>query len=139
MQSDFSAPRDATGPGHRETRASASVFEPRLIQAEYDMSLPVVSIVTPSCKPEHFERLASNSNSNPGANPNQGYCFSDYIDLLVASHVTGVITRWKNLRACVSRRLPWHIVWERSSRRLTRLAIATCPVSKRLQFIRSDS
>jgi glycosyltransferase involved in cell wall biosynthesis len=32
------------------------------------------------------------SNSNPSANPNLGYCFSDYIDLLVASHVTGVIS-----------------------------------------------
>jgi len=32
------------------------------------------------------------SNSNPSINPNFGYCFSDYIDLLVASHVTGVIS-----------------------------------------------
>jgi len=32
------------------------------------------------------------SNSNPSVNPNLGYCFSDYIDLLVASHVTGVIS-----------------------------------------------
>lgn len=33
------------------------------------------------------------SNSNPTANPNFGYCFSDYIDLLVVSHQTGVLTR----------------------------------------------
>ncbi len=32
------------------------------------------------------------SNSNPAANPNFGYCFSDYIDLLYASHEIGVIT-----------------------------------------------
>ncbi len=32
------------------------------------------------------------SNSNPNANPNFGYCFSDYIDLLPASHATGAIT-----------------------------------------------
>jgi len=31
------------------------------------------------------------SNSNPNANPNFGYCFSDYIDLLVAAHATGVV------------------------------------------------
>lgn len=31
------------------------------------------------------------SNSNPNANPNFGYCFSDYIDLLWASHATGAI------------------------------------------------
>jgi glycosyltransferase involved in cell wall biosynthesis len=38
----------------------------------------------------HDQRLMSNS--NPAANPNFGYCFSDYIDLLVGSHQTGVIT-----------------------------------------------
>jgi|SRR5450830_173128 len=32
------------------------------------------------------------SNSNPNANPNFGYCFSDYIDLLTAAHETGVIS-----------------------------------------------
>jgi glycosyltransferase involved in cell wall biosynthesis len=32
------------------------------------------------------------SNSNPNANPNFGYCFSDYIDLLTAGHATGAIT-----------------------------------------------
>ena len=32
------------------------------------------------------------SNSNPMSNPNFGYCFSDYIDLLVASHRDAVIT-----------------------------------------------
>jgi hypothetical protein len=32
------------------------------------------------------------SNSNPNANPNFGYCFSDYLDLLWASHATGAIT-----------------------------------------------
>ena len=32
------------------------------------------------------------SNSNPASNPNLGYCFSDYIDLLVASHRNAVIT-----------------------------------------------
>lgn len=37
----------------------------------------------------HDPRLASNS--NPAANPNFGYCFSDYIDLLVVSHQAGVI------------------------------------------------
>jgi len=37
----------------------------------------------------HDQRLASNS--NPNANPNFGYCFSDYIDLLVVSHQRGVI------------------------------------------------
>jgi glycosyltransferase involved in cell wall biosynthesis len=36
------------------------------------------------------DRLASNSNAS--ANPDFGYCFSDYIDLLVASYATGVIT-----------------------------------------------
>lgn len=36
------------------------------------------------------DRLASNSNAS--ANPNLGYCFSDYIDLLVVSHRDGVIT-----------------------------------------------
>ncbi|MET0268301.1 MAG: glycosyltransferase [Duganella sp.] len=38
----------------------------------------------------HDERLGSNS--NPGSNPNFGYCFSDYIDLLIESHDVGVIT-----------------------------------------------
>lgn len=38
----------------------------------------------------HDPRLASNS--NPTANPNFGYCFSDYIDLLVVSHQQGVIS-----------------------------------------------
>lgn len=33
------------------------------------------------------------SNSNYFANPNFGYCFSDYIDLLPASYELGVITR----------------------------------------------
>lgn len=32
------------------------------------------------------------SNSNPTVNPNFGYCFSDYIDLLPASHATGAIS-----------------------------------------------
>lgn len=32
------------------------------------------------------------SNSNPAANPNFGYCFSDYIDLLWAGHATGAIS-----------------------------------------------
>jgi glycosyltransferase involved in cell wall biosynthesis len=32
------------------------------------------------------------SNSNPNANPNFGYCFSDYIDLLPAAHATGAVT-----------------------------------------------
>jgi glycosyltransferase involved in cell wall biosynthesis len=32
------------------------------------------------------------SNSNPAANPNFGYCFSDYIDLLPAAHETGAIS-----------------------------------------------
>lgn len=32
------------------------------------------------------------SNSNPNANPNFGYCFSDYIDLLWAAHAQGVVT-----------------------------------------------
>jgi glycosyltransferase involved in cell wall biosynthesis len=32
------------------------------------------------------------SNSNPNANPNFGYCFSDYIDLLTAAHATGKIS-----------------------------------------------
>ena len=32
------------------------------------------------------------SNSNPAANPNFGYCFSDYIDLLWAGHATGGIS-----------------------------------------------
>lgn len=38
----------------------------------------------------HDERLGSNS--NPGSNPNFGYCFSDYIDLLIESYDEGVIT-----------------------------------------------
>lgn len=38
----------------------------------------------------HDKRLMSNS--NPLSNPNFGYCFSDYIDLLVGSHKTGVIS-----------------------------------------------
>jgi glycosyltransferase involved in cell wall biosynthesis len=36
------------------------------------------------------ERHASNSNLS--VNPNFGYCFSDYIDLLAVSHATGVIS-----------------------------------------------
>ncbi|TWI60641.1 glycosyltransferase involved in cell wall biosynthesis [Pseudoduganella lurida] len=32
------------------------------------------------------------SNSNPASNPNLGYCFSDYIDLLPAAHATGKIS-----------------------------------------------
>lgn len=32
------------------------------------------------------------SNSNPAANPNFGYCFSDYVDLLWAGHATGAIS-----------------------------------------------
>lgn len=32
------------------------------------------------------------SNSNPQSNPNLGYCFSDYIDLIPAAHETGKIT-----------------------------------------------
>jgi glycosyltransferase involved in cell wall biosynthesis len=32
------------------------------------------------------------SNSNPNANPNFGYCFSDYIDLITAAHATDVIS-----------------------------------------------
>ena len=38
----------------------------------------------------HDQRLMSNS--NPASNPNFGYCFSDYIDLLVVSHKGGVIS-----------------------------------------------
>ncbi|MYM85234.1 glycosyltransferase [Duganella sp. FT50W] len=38
----------------------------------------------------HDQRLESNS--NPGANPNFGYCFSDYIDLAIESQVAGVIS-----------------------------------------------
>ncbi|TFW31091.1 glycosyltransferase family 2 protein [Duganella callida] len=38
----------------------------------------------------HDRRLESNS--NPNANPNFGYCFSDYIDLLVESHIAGVVS-----------------------------------------------
>ncbi|WP_342120251.1 glycosyltransferase family 2 protein [Pseudoduganella sp. OTU4001] len=32
------------------------------------------------------------SNSNPHANPDFGYCFSDYFDLLLASHTLGVVS-----------------------------------------------
>lgn len=35
---------------------------------------------------------ALQSNSNASANPNFGYCFSDYIDLIPAAHATGAIT-----------------------------------------------
>lgn len=35
---------------------------------------------------------ALQSNSNINANPYFGYCFSDYLDLLLAAHETGVIT-----------------------------------------------
>jgi glycosyltransferase involved in cell wall biosynthesis len=38
----------------------------------------------------HDQRLMSNS--NPASNPNFGNCFSDYIDLLVVSHMGGVIS-----------------------------------------------
>lgn len=38
----------------------------------------------------HDQRLASNSNAT--ANPNFGYCFSDYIDLAVQAQRAGVIT-----------------------------------------------
>ena len=38
----------------------------------------------------HDKRLESNS--NPAVNPNFGYCFSDYIDLLVESHKAGVVS-----------------------------------------------
>lgn len=39
----------------------------------------------------HDKRLQSNSNIN--ANPNFGYCFSDYIDLLRVSHEVGLISQ----------------------------------------------
>ncbi|MYM70387.1 glycosyltransferase [Pseudoduganella sp. FT55W] len=39
----------------------------------------------------HDQRL--NSNSNPNSNPNFGYCFSDYIDLLIESVDAGVVAR----------------------------------------------
>ncbi len=42
------------------------------------------------------------SNSNPAANPLFGYCFSDYIDLLSASHRMGVIST-PELQASASR------------------------------------
>ena len=35
---------------------------------------------------------ALQSNSNPAANPNFGYCFSDYIDLMWAGHATGALS-----------------------------------------------
>jgi glycosyltransferase involved in cell wall biosynthesis len=38
----------------------------------------------------HDQRLESNS--NPTVNPDFGYCFSDYIDLAVESHTSGVIS-----------------------------------------------
>jgi glycosyltransferase involved in cell wall biosynthesis len=38
----------------------------------------------------HDQRLQSNS--NPNANPNFGNCFSDYIDLLIESHDSGIIS-----------------------------------------------
>jgi glycosyltransferase involved in cell wall biosynthesis len=37
----------------------------------------------------HDRRLESNS--NPSSNPDFGYCFSDYIDLLVESQIAGVV------------------------------------------------
>ncbi|GGC07648.1 glycosyltransferase family 2 protein [Pseudoduganella buxea] len=41
----------------------------------------------------YFRRDATlQSNSNYNANPNLGYCFSDYIDLLWASHEIGMIS-----------------------------------------------
>ncbi len=41
----------------------------------------------------YFRRdVTLQSNSNPNANPNFGYCFSDYIDLVYAAHETGVIS-----------------------------------------------
>ena len=48
----------------------------------------------------YFRRDAAiESNSNPNANPNLGYCFSDYIDLLPAAHASGAITRDELLAA----------------------------------------
>jgi glycosyltransferase involved in cell wall biosynthesis len=38
----------------------------------------------------HDRRLESNS--NPTSNPDFGYCFSDYIDLLVESEIAGVVS-----------------------------------------------
>ncbi|MFC0167408.1 glycosyltransferase [Pseudoduganella danionis] len=38
----------------------------------------------------HDQRLQSNS--NPNSNPNFGYCFSDYIDLLIESCDVGIVT-----------------------------------------------
>jgi hypothetical protein len=38
----------------------------------------------------HDRRLESNS--NPASNPDFGYCFSDYIDLLVESEIAGVVS-----------------------------------------------
>jgi glycosyltransferase involved in cell wall biosynthesis len=37
----------------------------------------------------HDRRLESNS--NPSSNPDFGYCFSDYIDLLIESQIAGVV------------------------------------------------
>lgn len=37
----------------------------------------------------HDQRLESNS--NPNSNPDFGYCFSDYIDLLIESQIAGVV------------------------------------------------
>ena len=37
----------------------------------------------------HDQRLLSNS--NPNSNPDFGYCFSDYIDLLIESQIAGVV------------------------------------------------
>jgi hypothetical protein len=37
----------------------------------------------------HDKRLESNS--NPSSNPDFGYCFSDYIDLLIEAQVAGVV------------------------------------------------
>lgn len=47
------------------------------------------------------------SNSNPNANPNFGYCFSDYIDLLIAAHATGAISTVELLAS----QDPVHRVW----------------------------
>ena len=49
------------------------------------------------------------SNSNPKANPNFGYCFSDYFDLLLAAHRIGVIST-AELRASQDR---VHAAWLR--------------------------
>ncbi|UMR31612.1 glycosyltransferase [Massilia sp. MB5] len=41
----------------------------------------------------YFRRdQALQSNSNPNSNPNFGYCFSDYIDILYCSHQIGTIS-----------------------------------------------